>query len=162
MTPTERLIIWNQYEILRLLDKSENDYYAEKQEIVANGYEPYYPQLNPSIVEEPTSAELCEEVEDILDMFRAIKFSCDRLGYTPKSPRANFNGFDANATTGHYGIAVFLRRKQKKWEELADRDDNSHSMASLPSYRAMLKEWRQRGKSFELTASDIEAIADAK
>ncbi|KQQ23736.1 hypothetical protein ASF53_05275 [Methylobacterium sp. Leaf123] len=100
-------------------------------------------------------------MEEILNVFRAIKFSSIKLGYKPKSPSAEFEGFDANDDGGQYAFARFVRRTLGKWDELKDCPDNSHSSVSLPHYRAMLRTWRRLGGKLELTEAEIE-IAEAR
>lgn len=164
LTWAERLTLWNQYEILKKLDPDETKQYEINQEILSRGFVQYYPEMNPSIYpeDETMPADLSREVEEFLTMFRAIKWSCDRLGYTPKSHNALFEGFDGNDSGGQFGFAKFVRRKLGKWEELADRPDNSHSMSSLDTYRRMLAKWRALGEKFELTEAEIEEIATAR
>ncbi len=161
VTWTERLILWNQYEILKRLDPGDKEEYKIKQEILSNGYEQYYSEINLEIYPKTTDPGVSSEVEDILDLFRCIKFSCRRLGYTPKSKWAEFEGFDANNDGGHYGFAHFVRRTLGKWEELKDRPDNSHSSISLEYYRRMLRTWHRLDRKHELTEAEIEEIAEA-
>jgi len=162
LTWSERLTLWNQYEILKKLDPDQVKEYEANQEILSCGYEQYYSELNASIVTETVNPSVSQEVQNILDVFRAIKFSCKKYKYTPKSTWAQFEGFDGNGDEGHYGFARFVRRTLGKWEELADRPDNSHSSASLGHYRAMVDVWNRLGRSFDLTPSQIEQIADAQ
>lgn len=159
LTRTERLTLWNQYEILKHVDKDGAEQYEQNQEILSSGFELFYSELNQSIYEDTVSEEVGREVQDILDMFRAIKFSSDKHGYTPASLFAQFDGFDGNESTGHYGFARFVRRQQERWDELSDRPDNSHSATSLPYYRNMLQRWRDLGRGFDLTPPQIEEIA---
>jgi len=162
LTWAERLTLWNQYEILKRLNPDDTKEYETNQEILSNGYEQYYSEINPSIYEKTVKPEVSREVEDILSMFRAMKFSCQRLGHTPKSHSAEFEGFDGNDDGGQYGFAHFVRRTLGKWEELKDRPDNSHSSASLDRYRRMYETWQRLGGSYELTADQIEEIAESR
>ncbi|CAK7257262.1 MULTISPECIES: YfbU family protein [unclassified Shinella] len=161
LTWAERLTLWNQYEILKRINPDDTKEYETNQEILSHGYEQWYPEINPSIYAETLKPEVSGEVIDILSMFRAIKHSCIRLGYTPKSSSAEFAGFDGNDDGGHYGFARFLRRTLGRWEELKDLPDNSHSSFSLNRYRRMHEAWQLRGGSHELTAEQIEEIAEA-
>jgi hypothetical protein len=161
LTWAERLTLWNQYEILKKLDPGGAKEYDVNQEILASGYELYYPEINPSIYEKTVSAAVGEEVQDILNMFRALKFSCNSLGYKPKSHWAEFDGFDGNDAGGQYGFARFLRRTLGRWEELKDRPDNSHSGVSLDRYRRMLGTWHRLGQKYDLSADEIEQMAEA-
>jgi uncharacterized protein YfbU (UPF0304 family) len=159
LTWAERLTLWNQYEILKRLNPDDTKEYATSQEILSNGYEQYYSEINPSIYKEITPRDISREVEEILNVFRAIKFSCIKLGYTPHSRSAEFDGFDGNEEGDQYGFAIFVRRTLGKWDELKDRPDNSHSNV-VDRYRRMLAKWKQLGERYELTADEIEEIAE--
>lgn len=162
LTQADRVAIYNQLEILKLLDPSRTKEFDEQQEIVSYGYELFYSELNPMIAEGQISEAVCTEVLDILNLFRIMKFSARDLSYTPKSLWAEFEGFDANEPDGYHSFARFVRRTQGKFAELADQPDNSHSSASLPHYRSMLRTWQALGRPTKLTAEQIEQIADAK
>lgn len=162
LTWAERLALWNQYEILKHLNPDDRKEYETNQEILSHGYEQYYSELNPSIYEETTKQEVSREVEEILNVFRAIKFSCDRLSYKPKSHYAEFEGFDGNDDGGQYAFAKFVRRTLGKWSELEDQPDNSHSSTSLGHYRRMLRVWRRLGERYDLTEAEIEEVAEGK
>lgn len=160
LTWAERLILYNQYEILKRLDPEDAEHYDQSQEIVARGYEIFYSDLNGAVFAETLRPEVAREVMEILDMFRAITFSCKRLRYKPKNSSAEFEGFDGNEESEHFGFAKFLREKQGKWGELSSRPENSHRNV-LGKYRRMVNAWRNLGKKFELTENEIEQIASA-
>lgn len=155
----ERLTLWNQYEILKRLNPESAKEYEKNQEIVSDGYEQFYADINPSINRETVKEDVSQEVLDILDMFRAINFSCDRLKYLPKGRNAEFDGFDGNAAGPHYGLARFVRKTLGLFEEMEGRPDNSHTSSSLGTYRRMMAEWQKLGKPHQLTAEQIEQIA---
>ncbi|WP_414462784.1 YfbU family protein [Hyphomicrobium sp. DY-1] len=162
LTRAERLMLWNQYEILKTLSTNKYDQksYEEKQEIVAKGYEQFYGDLHVGIDDDTVSRAETSEVIQILDMFRAIQSACEKHKYTPKSPYTKFDGFDGNNDHPQFGIAQFLRKVQGKWAEQKDRPANSHSPMSLPRYRAMLERWKALGDGrYELTPDDVEAIS---
>jgi uncharacterized protein len=47
LTKTERLLLWNQYEILKHLDPDEIKNYEKNQEILKIGLKSMYDDLNP-------------------------------------------------------------------------------------------------------------------
>lgn len=157
---SERLILWNQYEILKRLEPDSVGEYEVSQEIVARGYEQFYGDLNTLVEKEGVPFEVTAEVMEILDLFRAIKFSCKKLGYSPKSSYAKFDGFDGNNEAEHYAAAQFLRGPMRRWVELEDRPDNSHHMV-LPRYQRMVAAWNRQGREYDLTAKQIEEIAES-
>jgi uncharacterized protein YfbU (UPF0304 family) len=73
---------------------------------------------------------------------------------------AEFQGFDGTHEHPHYDFAQFLRRKQRRWAELANRPDNSQH-ATLGRYRDMLRAWKARGQKHPLTADEIQEICRA-
>jgi len=119
-------------------------------------------------------------VIDILQMFRAITFSIERLEGEPLDDetrrRLVFRGFDHNdPLEGHMARYVeFLRRDGQHWTELqaqiaASDDGNSH-MEMLDVYMRMLAEYRRimdarerrfSSDSWKLTRDDLLRIAAA-
>jgi uncharacterized protein YfbU (UPF0304 family) len=157
LTKFERLVLANQYEILKVLRPQEADGYAELEHIIRNGYEVFYDQLTLSIAD-PMPADRGEEVINILSMFRAIH---DGLGRQEHShPWAKFAGFDGNGEPVELGLVHFIIEVEGKFQELRRPDLNSH-MPTLATYRAMLKEWRRSADRFRLTREDIERILAA-
>lgn len=158
LTYAERVILSNQFQILAKLDPDNAADHKQSQEIIDSGYEALYGTAAANVFEESVPVEVCEEVHDILDMYRNFAFSCRDLGIEPEALGADFDGFDANAGTGHYGYAHFRRRDQGLWSELKGYPDNSHSSSSLPTYRSMLQRYRTVGKHIKLTEEEIKAI----
>lgn len=157
---SERLILWNQYEILKRINPDLADHYEVKQEIVSQGFEQFYCELNAVVEKDTITFEITAEVVDILSMFRAIKFSCWRHQYVPKSAYALFDGFDGNEEPEHYASAKFLRRTLGRWEELSERPDNSHANV-LARYRRMVRKWDEFGRVSDLLPAQIEEIAES-
>ena len=158
LTYAERLILSNQLTILQKLDPDQAEYYSEAQEIVNSGYEFLYEEINPSVYERVIPHQVSQEVVDILDMFRALEFSCRELKIPAKDLGADFDGFDGNSTTGHFSFAKFLRRTKGGWDELKDYPDNSHSAVSLEHYLLMLDRWEKLKRKFELSDKEIREI----
>lgn len=160
LSPQERLILSNQYRILALLDKRNAESYEESAAIVENGYEIAYDWLAPSI-DAPVSAEVCQEVIDILNLFRYFAQAADRENQR-LGPRLTFHGFDGNNEGEHYSFASFLVRQQGKWPDLLlgrpTWDLNSHRPV-LGDYQNMLRRWREHGGPTQLTMSQATEIA---
>lgn len=157
---SERLILWNQYEILKRLDPASAKEHETSQEIVAQGFEQFYCELNALVEKEPIPFEVTAEVIDILDLFRAIDFSCRHHKYVPQSAYAQFDGFDGNEETEHYAAAKFVRRTWGKWKELSGRPDNSHANV-LERYRRMVRKWYEFERERDLSPAQIEEIAES-
>src|SRR5688572_11308638 len=98
LTPTERLLLSNQYAILGKLYPDEAPYFAEAREIVDSGYEGMYSHLTRSMSEEALSDEECTEVLNVMTMFSCLKDAyeglADKSGINPDDVR--FEGFDGN------------------------------------------------------------------
>ena len=138
----ERLILWNQYEILRQLDQDNAEEYESIQEILANGFEYDYDYLVRWM--EDTPVIVSQEVRDILQMFRCLTFSFDNLDDKTGVEREDylFKGFDGNEEIKHYAYAKWLIEKQEMYQEFKNCDLNSH-WTKLNTYMAMLDRFYQ-------------------
>lgn len=124
----------------------------------------------------------CGRVADILDMFRAITSSIERLHSEGSAVdeklklRLEFMGFDHNdALEGHMADYVAFLMSDDRWTELKpqlDRNDdgNSHHRV-LDTYMRMLAEYRRimdrRGRGFSqtdyfLSLEELQQIAAAR
>lgn len=155
----ERLVLWNQYEILKTLQPTERKSYEERQEILECGYEQFYGDLHLGLGMDTVSPSETREVQDILEMYRALHGSCEKIDYKPTGFCAKFAGFDGNHEHPQFGIAQFLRRTRGLWSEFSDAPDNSH-MPTLPKYRLMIDRWQRLGRKHELSKSEIDEIIE--
>jgi uncharacterized protein len=97
------------------------------------------PENNP-----PAVQETC----NILDMYRLLTSSFERLSAADKKrvekeadifkEYVHYQGFDGNHDE-HIGVVGYLVTKLKRYTEIKHPDLNSHSSATLPKYRRMLK-----------------------
>jgi uncharacterized protein len=153
-----RQIIFNQLEILKLLNPEQAYHYGKQQQIVDRGFSHFYAEVL-TVDEHEASTSMQREVIDILDMFRALS-SAIREGWVPSDKDdARFQGFDAN-NDDHYSFAHFLLDVQGLFQESAP-NKNSHSSFSIEKYRSMLREWAKLGNKFKLTDEEAEAIIKA-
>lgn len=167
MTKTERMILSNQYEILKHLDPSNAKTYDLAIEALRDGYEASYDEHAPYIASdaEVLSTDECVEVMKIMSMYQHLKRSYDSLKDKAdiKPHQVEFQGFDGNNETKHMGYARFLKKEDKYGDLDGGRDRfNSHT-ESLPMYRRMLSVHKAVAKSGEnLTADEIKKILDAQ
>lgn len=161
LSRADRLMLWYQMELLKHVHPDSAKQCEEYQEVLERGYESFYGELAQHIDTEPVSAAMCNEVTEILNMYRALDASLRALKKSHSNPWVKFKGFDGNNETEQFGFASFLFDKKGHWQESADCPRNSHS-ATLGKYRAMLDAWRATDKSFELTDAQIEKIVTAK
>ncbi len=164
----ERLLLSNQYRILEALCPSEAEWFEESRLIVENGYELHYGDLNRVILESSLSEEDCLEVMDILDMYRVLKGSSGQTSGQSSWDEGDlqFRGFDGNSDGDRLRYARFLVQRQNRWPEVLDGrpgfDLNSHSSATLATYRRMLQKWIELGKKYELSQEEIKAIVEER
>lgn len=71
LTTTERWILWNQFTILAALDAESAEYYERAKTALENGFTTAYAWYCGFLTEE-VPREVCEEVLEILDRFKAI------------------------------------------------------------------------------------------
>ena len=159
MDRTTRLIIWNQLEIMKLLQPAQAADLSTEQEIIADGYTSRYGEVLQHISAEEASEEMQREVWSILDMFRALD-TAKHNGWTPSDPSAaRFRGFDGN-NDDHYHFAQHLLDQALLYDESAP-NKNSHSQSTLHQYRRMLRALENASDAHQLTASEAESVITA-
>ena len=84
LTKKERLILYNQYEILKKLDPDGEENYKIDQEILINGFKANYDDLASGFMDE-TSVEVSEFVIDVLQMYRTLNNSYRELNEEEKN-----------------------------------------------------------------------------
>ena len=98
LSKKERLAFIYQLRILEALYPDEAAEFANHRTALENGYVLHYDWMAEYLSEEMSEAE-CREVLDILDMYRAITFSINKLDKNDalhKHRLAKFPGFDGN------------------------------------------------------------------
>src|SRR5688572_15542499 len=101
LSRTERLILANQYRILEALFPADADYYRDKRTALEHGFEYHYDEVAGDILSDTLSAERCNEVIEILQMYRSLTYAYraleDKSGIEPRA--IDFPGFDGNHET---------------------------------------------------------------
>lgn len=148
LTKKERLILYNQYEILKSINPEEAEDYEINQEILINGFKVNYENLIEGF-EEETSEEISNFVIDVLQMYRALNNSYDRLNDEGKEQidlyNISFKGFDGNHETDYYAYAKFYLNQLGRFEELKESEHfeiNSHRNM-FSNYRRMVSLWKE-------------------
>lgn len=174
--------------LARVLPEDANDvdgdleYQLRRANILEEGYTGEYWYETAGFRTELSKRD-CDRVSDILQMFRIITYSMDRLAKDgiPISEdlayQLAFQGFDHNdSLEGHMASYVdFLMSDGEHWTELKpqlERADNGNSHSpELATYLRMLVEYRQimdsreRGsgdRGYLLSEDELEQIADAQ
>lgn len=163
MDKFERLNFINQMLILEKLYPEEAEYYAKNRKALEHGYELHYSWLVESI-SDPLSEDQCKQVLDVLDMYRSITFSWERLHGGEEIPsKLKFRGFDGNNETAQMGYTQYFINDLDRFRELTYDSDycdfNSHC-PMLEKYTRMLAMWKSLD-SFELSEEEIEAVVAA-
>lgn len=167
LSKKERLILFNQYEILKKLNPDEEKYYEINQEILQNGFAYDYNELASFICDE-TPCSVSKFVYDVLQMYRCIRDSYynynekDKEEFKKLDPK--FQGFDGNEEPEYYSYACFLLEKLGKFEESYENgkiSTNSHSN-KVKEYEEMLGKWKEVrvGRYDSLTIDQIKYIID--
>lgn len=175
---TNRLILRNQELLLSMcegFDEREREDHAKNAAILESGYTSDYTTVfAPLRPEVPYS--LCEELYDILDMFRVLRFSYEKLNDDEKGQveerDISFRGFDFSdsieSPLSSYVEFIFEDDKYKELKEPMRRfsdDGNSHALL-LPMYRRMYlcfnQIWREHLlTAHELTLAEIQQVVSA-
>ena len=158
----ERLIISNQFKILEKLYPEEAEYYSKHRKALENGYKLHYQWIVENLYDE-MSEEECQEVIDILSMYRSLTYSYQKLedksGIEESDIR--FPGFDGNNETNQYSYTNYFIIELDRFKELTGgseyADFNSHC-PMLDLYRRMLSKWKNLKDRNNLTEDEIISI----
>jgi uncharacterized protein YfbU (UPF0304 family) len=150
----ERLMLFNQYEILKRLDPQKLSLYARHQEVVEKGFESLYGDLGISTT--TLSKEEAQEMDDVLALFRAIKSSSAGVASNAIG-KTQFVGFGPSQPDERFAYADFLSNILKFPQEVSNSPDNRPEL-QLEKYRTMLKRWDEIGRKRELSADQIEHL----
>lgn len=168
LTQKDRVILINQYQMLKHLDPDAAEHYDEFIEILQKGYTPLYPQIWLPLDESELSEDQCRFVLDVLNLYRIIE------KYQDANPQdqdirehtwGRFRGFDETNESKYLSFARFLLRKQRKFEEFARHAGNTDNFTSdgptLSKYRNMVAAWKAQGKEGDLSREKILRILEA-
>ncbi len=153
LSKKERLILYNQYEILKLLN-ADDEYmtkqYELNQEILLNGFKHNYDEMVEWVLDD-TPDEVSKFVWDVLQMYRVLYSSYAELTSEDKAEidfdDIKFDGFDGNEETDYYVYAQFILEKMGRYEEIYNEGDytaNSHANR-VGRYSQMLENWDRFG-----------------
>jgi uncharacterized protein len=159
LTRIERWMLSNQYRILEALYPDQAKELAKDRLAIERGYELNYDDFTQHIDHDAPTVQECEEVSEILEMFRCLKLAKDKpedLGSL-----LGFQGFDGSTEATQMRYAEYCCKTLGLFEDLGLKSNfNSHA-ESLGRYRRMLIEWRGSSNVYELTRDDIMRIANA-
>lgn len=146
----ERLFLYNQYEILKLLnieDEDEQKRYERYQKIVSEGYKYNYSDLTDGFADDVPD-KTCEFVWDVLQMYRTLYNSYYDLNEIEKKQidldDITYKGFDGNEEGDYYSYANFILEDMGRYDEIyknGKAELNSHYNV-LNEYSEMLDKWK--------------------
>lgn len=162
MTKEERLILINQYQLLKQTSDEEDDqkYWDLKIKILREGWAYLYESELFEVIEEEKDEKVCKEVIDILKMYRNILGSVKNNGGIEKFDgdyMLQFRGFDGNEEIDHYSFMQLYIEDMERFNE--SKSENSHSNM-LSTYREMLERYNEvtKSKYKDLTNEEIKYI----
>ena len=118
MDKLKRYELINQLLILEKLYPDEADYYAKNRKALEYGFELQYSWLTENL-NEGLTVEECREVLDIMDMYRSITFSWNRLNPKESVPDSiKFKGFDGNNESALRSYVQYFVMDLERFEEL--------------------------------------------
>lgn len=153
LSKKERLFLYNQYEILKLLN-ADDEYmikqYELNQEILLNGFKYSYGDMTEWILDD-TPDDISKFVWDVLQLHRVLYSSYGELSSEERAEiefdDIKFDGFDGNEEADHYLYAQFILEKMNRFEEIYNDGDytaNSHANR-VARYSQMLENWDRFG-----------------
>jgi uncharacterized protein YfbU (UPF0304 family) len=163
----ERLILINQYEILRKLDANDSERYEKNIEILSNGYEIFYDRLNPwsfDVMPEDESRFVLK----VLDLYRFVEFHKENNPEDTEIIEHNwgtFKGFDGNNETDYMGFVQFTINTDGKYTEQLPYQNstdnyNSHE-ATAGKYQSMIQKWQELGGKYKYPKETVLEILNA-
>lgn len=154
----ERLILYNQYEILKELKPENCDIYNKYMEILSNGYSYNYNQL-PQYFFDEVKVVVCEEVHAILNMFWHLSHSYRHLSdkNNVDENKLKFNGFVSDSEEEYSRYANFVLNVENKYKSIMKSERNT-MISTLTQYRAMFNKYKKYNTYADLTAKQIVEI----
>lgn len=143
LTKKDRLILINQYQILKRLDPDSAKQYEQAIEILTNGYTLLYSRLGAGLTDSELCADKAQLVMDIIGACQAIE------AYKSANPDdkevsghawAKFRGFDANTEAEYLGYARFLLQGNCPASEAP----------TVAKYRMIASIWAAQGRPAEI------------
>lgn len=146
LSKQERLMLYNQYDILEKLNPSDSETYRIFKSILSSGYKLHYSDMVQWFSDE-MSEEASTFVLDVLDMYSALLNSYqnleDKTGIEER--RVTFPGFDGNNESTYLGYTRFFLHDLDRYNELHQKGHDSYNSHSrmVPKYSRMLGVWKE-------------------
>lgn len=164
LTKAERLILANQYRILAHLDSQDAKSYERHVEALESGFESAIEALFSSIFDGIDSRD-CSLVVRAMALYDALQRSQKNLaeGAGVSTEDVRFPGFDGNNETEYMAYARYVVEREERFTYLepVGGSFNSH-MPFVERYRAMLREWKEMGESYDLSENQIKRLLNSR
>lgn len=165
-SPVMRLMCFNHYKILSLLDPVNRSSYSYYMDILVEGVQKRYPDILEMIDTEGVALDVSDEVDLILEMFTTLEKSLDLLPDDVHDDLVDkyhvyFGGFDCSSKAEHHCFTYynFLKRHQKV---KVQKRKGMHTKLSLYHYRQMVVTYRSFGYVTVLSADQIRRVCIRK
>lgn len=164
LSKKERLMLINQYRILSILNPDGASSYNVRIKMLENGYSLHYDEMV-SWIDDGMSREQCQEIIDILEMYRCLWHSYKKLRDKKDISKKDvkFPGFDAVEEEKELNYAEYVLYDLKRYREFHQRrrlPNHDSYKVMLGQYRAMLSVWKSLGHKKLLTRDEIIQILD--
>ena len=164
MNHAQRLILSNQYEILKKLNPEKADYYQRCQTIIEHGYCLQLLELEKEFghLDEAT----CREVIDTLEMHHALQVSYANLPATEvqelAASRLDYIGYSRSHEKVLGDFVCFLLGVEGRLPELGKCCSSLTSEIGMrDKYQRMLAAWRDCPRHYKLSIQEIRKVLNA-
>ena len=162
LTPAERLILANQYEILGTINEDSDS--IRLAENIRNGHAYLYMERIKSSIADDLSEELQSHVLNILQVYRLLKSSYDEhlTGENFDPSDFTFPGFDGNNETELLIFAQALANDGRYDDVIGHQAKNSHGPTTEMYERMIFAHQSMGDLPYPLSAEQVKTILDAK
>ena len=165
LSKEQRLILINQYEILKHLNPNDTEYYDEYIATLKIGATYKYSMFE-EIVEDEKSEEFQEFVWSVLDMFSYMKSAYRNLSDEYKQKisleKILYQGFDGNEEGSYYSYANYIFKDMGLYTDIYKECKNclNAHRNMVWRYSNMLKKLNECNDKYNLNIDDLLRIVD--
>lgn len=167
LSKKDRLLLINQYTLLKQGAPENAEYYDEMIEILQNGYSIYYSLLDAWISDDMPNEEgqLVLDILSIYSMIEEYKRNKPDDHEISRHKAAIFKGFNADLEAQYFCFTNFLIERQQKFGELQQYSEQTFNFNSeepqADKYRRMIEIWTEHDKPFETNRERLLDLLDA-
>jgi uncharacterized protein YfbU (UPF0304 family) len=163
LAKTDRLVLINQYMILKLFDRDREDRYSELITTLEEGFEIFFAYVQDQISEEMSPAE-GRFVYDVLSIYKCIEF------YKRDNPASGiahhtwvyFPGLGGKYESEYRTFTLFLIETYKKSTEqgkpIATPQTIDRHAPTLDKYKRMINEWNTLGRDLSSSENILQVL----